>query len=78
VQEPQGQQPIGQNQQPVELVEGLADWPEELPALGQQLEQVQQIAPVLNLNLQPMDLNAAPVMEDPEEMIIHPPQFNGL
>lgn len=46
------------------------------------MEQVQIIAPGLNLNEQPLvvqqDINAAPVVEDPEEMIIHPPQLGDL
>lgn len=72
------QQAPVQNQQPTDQMDGWADWPEELPALGQQVEQIQVINSGLNLNEQPLavlqDLNADPVLEDLEEMLIHPPQ----
>lgn len=52
-------------------------WPDELPAQAQQVVLIPQPNPAINLNEQlfavMQDLNEAPILEDPEEMIIHPP-----
>lgn len=64
----QGQQPPAM-QQALDQASDWNNWPDELPTIRQQLEgamNIQQPAPL-------PDLNEEPDMEDPVEVIIHPP-----
>lgn len=69
------QQPTPQDQDM--QFDGWNGWPDELPAQAQQEVIISQPNPGINLNEKPLavlqDLNQPLIMEDPMEMIIHPP-----
>lgn len=70
-------QPAQQNA-PNQQIEGQAVnwdfWPKDLPAIGQQAVQEQVVPPIQQAAALLQDLNEEPNLENPAEVIIHPPQ----